>query len=354
MTQSRWSVAGLLLATFPALPRGGSRRRSRSTTTIYWPPSPSPLSRPTAIASPTPCRATTRRATRARSDLWSVPWSGGKPAQLTRTPRPASRSRASRRTASRCFSSAMPARTRTRRRPSCGACPRKAAGRGRSRTFRAASAISTSRPMAGARWWWPRSAARRQQGRDTAADRDRPLPVQMGRRRLPRRSHAATLHRRPRHRQGEAIHPGPARSLASRVVARRLVHRVHREGSRRHRPRLQLRSVRAAASTPASREDQHLRRARTTIRTGARALPGRRIRAACCGWKVARDKWIYYATAHLAVADLATGEVTRPARIDRWFYFPKFAPDGSIVALIEQDRDTWLARIDRRAATSTT
>jgi dipeptidyl aminopeptidase/acylaminoacyl peptidase len=58
------------------------------------------------------------------------------------------------------------------------------------------------------------------------------------------------------------------------------------------------------------------------------------------------DKWIYYATPHLAVADLATGEVTRPASIDRWFYFPKFAPDGSIVSLIEQDRDTWLARID--------
>jgi dipeptidyl aminopeptidase/acylaminoacyl peptidase len=58
------------------------------------------------------------------------------------------------------------------------------------------------------------------------------------------------------------------------------------------------------------------------------------------------DKWIYYATPHLAVADLATGAVTRPASIDRWFYLPKFAPDGSIVALIEQDRDTWLARIE--------
>ena len=57
-------------------------------------------------------------------------------------------------------------------------------------------------------------------------------------------------------------------------------------------------------------------------------------------------KWIYYATPHLAVADLATGTVTRPANIDRWFYFPKFAPDGSIVSLIEHDRDTWLARID--------
>ncbi|MEO8019150.1 MAG: S9 family peptidase [Pseudomonadota bacterium] len=58
------------------------------------------------------------------------------------------------------------------------------------------------------------------------------------------------------------------------------------------------------------------------------------------------DKWIYYATPQLAVADLATGEVSRPARIDRWFYYPRFAPDGSIVSLIEQDRDTWLARID--------
>jgi hypothetical protein len=58
------------------------------------------------------------------------------------------------------------------------------------------------------------------------------------------------------------------------------------------------------------------------------------------------SKWIYYATAQLAVADVASGEVTRPARIDRWFYYPRFAPDGSIVALIEQDRDTWLARID--------
>jgi dipeptidyl aminopeptidase/acylaminoacyl peptidase len=58
------------------------------------------------------------------------------------------------------------------------------------------------------------------------------------------------------------------------------------------------------------------------------------------------DKWFYYAPFQLAVADLATGAVTRPARIDHSFYFPKFAPDGSIISLIEQDRDTWLARID--------
>ena len=58
------------------------------------------------------------------------------------------------------------------------------------------------------------------------------------------------------------------------------------------------------------------------------------------------DKWFYYAAFQLTVADVATGTVTRPARIDRSFYYPKFAPDGSIVSLIEQDRDTWLARID--------
>ena len=57
------------------------------------------------------------------------------------------------------------------------------------------------------------------------------------------------------------------------------------------------------------------------------------------------DKWIYYAAPQLAVADLTSGEITRPARIDRWFYYPKFAADGSIVTLIEQDRDTWLARV---------
>jgi dipeptidyl aminopeptidase/acylaminoacyl peptidase len=58
------------------------------------------------------------------------------------------------------------------------------------------------------------------------------------------------------------------------------------------------------------------------------------------------NKWIYYSSVQLAVADVTSGVVTRPARIDRWFYYPKFAPDGSILALVEQDRDTWLARID--------
>ncbi len=58
------------------------------------------------------------------------------------------------------------------------------------------------------------------------------------------------------------------------------------------------------------------------------------------------DKWIYYGSVQLAVGDVTTGEVTHPAWIDRWFYFPRWTPDGKIVSLIEQDRDTWLAKID--------
>jgi len=59
------------------------------------------------------------------------------------------------------------------------------------------------------------------------------------------------------------------------------------------------------------------------------------------------DKWIYYSPVQLAVADLNTGKVTEPAHIDRWFTRPRFSADGkSILALVEQDRDTWLAKID--------
>lgn len=59
------------------------------------------------------------------------------------------------------------------------------------------------------------------------------------------------------------------------------------------------------------------------------------------------DKWIYYAPFQLTVADLDTGEVKPAARIDRWMYAPQWALDGqSIYALVEQDRDTWAAKID--------
>lgn len=59
------------------------------------------------------------------------------------------------------------------------------------------------------------------------------------------------------------------------------------------------------------------------------------------------DKWIYYAPWQLTVADIETGAVTAPARIDRCFFKPRWSPDGkSIYALVEQSRNTWLAKID--------
>lgn len=59
------------------------------------------------------------------------------------------------------------------------------------------------------------------------------------------------------------------------------------------------------------------------------------------------DKWIYYSPFELTVADLNTGDVKPLARIDRWTYSPRWSADGqSIIALIEQDRDTLTARID--------
>ena len=59
------------------------------------------------------------------------------------------------------------------------------------------------------------------------------------------------------------------------------------------------------------------------------------------------DKWIYYSPFELTVADLTTGDVKPLARIDRWTYSPRWSADSqSIIALIEQDRDTLTARID--------
>lgn len=60
----------------------------------------------------------------------------------------------------------------------------------------------------------------------------------------------------------------------------------------------------------------------------------------------------WYTPFQLAVADLATGAITHPAWIDRWFYFARWSDDGShILALVEQDRDTWLAEIDPERGT---
>lgn len=61
----------------------------------------------------------------------------------------------------------------------------------------------------------------------------------------------------------------------------------------------------------------------------------------------AEDKWIYYAPPQMVVADVASGRAVQTAWIDRAVYHPRWSADGrSLLALIEQDRDTWLARVD--------
>jgi len=59
------------------------------------------------------------------------------------------------------------------------------------------------------------------------------------------------------------------------------------------------------------------------------------------------DNWIYYAPWQLAVVDVATGQATIPAPIDRCFYKPRWSKDGkNIYALIEQNLVTHLSRIE--------
>jgi dipeptidyl aminopeptidase/acylaminoacyl peptidase len=59
------------------------------------------------------------------------------------------------------------------------------------------------------------------------------------------------------------------------------------------------------------------------------------------------DKWIYYAPWQLAIVEVATGQESIPAPIDRCFYKPHWSADGrAVYALVEQSRVTHLARID--------
>ena len=59
------------------------------------------------------------------------------------------------------------------------------------------------------------------------------------------------------------------------------------------------------------------------------------------------DKWIYYKPWSLAVIDVASGEVTRPAGVELNHTKPVFTPDGkSIIALVEESRVTHVSRID--------
>ena len=156
------------------------------------------------------------------------------------------------------------------------------------------------------------------------------------------------------HGQGDAADSGAARSLASRLVAGRLslAYTAKERGVSDRDSNYEVFVQGVDAGDP--KQDQHLQRGPDNDPDwGSR--PAWSAGFASPVWlEGGDDKWIYYATAQLAVADVATGEVTRPARIDRWFYYPKFAPDGSILALVEQDRDTWLARIDPASGRSNT
>ena len=59
------------------------------------------------------------------------------------------------------------------------------------------------------------------------------------------------------------------------------------------------------------------------------------------------DKWIYYKPWSLAVIDVASGEVMRPAGVELNHTKPVFTPDGrSVIALVEESRVTHVSRID--------
>lgn len=63
--------------------------------------------------------------------------------------------------------------------------------------------------------------------------------------------------------------------------------------------------------------------------------------------RAGETRYLWYTPTQIVVADLASGAEREVAWIDRWFYQPSWSADGrSILTLIEQDRDTWLARVD--------
>jgi dipeptidyl aminopeptidase/acylaminoacyl peptidase len=59
------------------------------------------------------------------------------------------------------------------------------------------------------------------------------------------------------------------------------------------------------------------------------------------------DRWIYYAPWSLAVVDVESGAVTRPAGVDGFHTQPRFTADGkALLALVEGSRVTHVSRID--------
>jgi len=66
------------------------------------------------------------------------------------------------------------------------------------------------------------------------------------------------------------------------------------------------------------------------------------------------DKWIYYAPWSLAVVDVDTGAVTRPAGVEVDHTQPRFTPDGkAVLALVESSREMHLSRIDLATGATT-
>ena len=61
----------------------------------------------------------------------------------------------------------------------------------------------------------------------------------------------------------------------------------------------------------------------------------------------AEDKWIYYAPWSLAIVDVESGSVTRPAGVELNHTKPRFSADGSaVIALLEESRVTHVSRIE--------
>jgi dipeptidyl aminopeptidase/acylaminoacyl peptidase len=59
------------------------------------------------------------------------------------------------------------------------------------------------------------------------------------------------------------------------------------------------------------------------------------------------EKWLEYAPWELVVADLATAQVRRVGRADLGYTHPAYTSDGKgLLALVEENRNTYLARID--------
>jgi len=70
---------------------------------------------------------------------------------------------------------------------------------------------------------------------------------------------------------------------------------------------------------------------------------GKRIAYVASG----EDKWIYYAPWSLAVVDVESGAVTRPAGVDGFHTKPQFTADGqALLALVEGSRVTHVSRVD--------